>query len=282
MRTYEPSRKRSGAAQLAPALLRPVPASAVFGKPAVLHDFGGIRIFGDPHAAAWLGGGTLRVKHGEAFEDDAGQAADPELKRAAAPDDGGTRPANTGMLGPADAGVPVPTDAGTTAAKPTLAASNDSYNDTASESHKKIRFDVTVPSGLTARDYALVNKVKGFFKDGAGKFFKVTMYEKTVDANYSDWMVDSVDKDPVYWSTAAARWNFTTTPTGFYATDNPGPALSTEKGAVYAEQYKMGLYKLSDLPAETTGTISATPLSEVPWQYSVVVGSDGKFTHPAI
>jgi hypothetical protein len=39
---------------------------------------------------------------------------------------------------------------------------------------------------------------------------------------------------------------------------------------------------LADLPAKTTGSISATPLAEYDWQYSVVVDKSGKFSHPAI
>jgi hypothetical protein len=124
--------------------------------------------------------------------------------------------------------------------------------------------------------------VKGSMKNGDGKYFKATMYGKQVDANYADWLVDSRDEDPVYWSTDKARWNFRTTSTGFFATDDPGPALTSETGAIYALKFKMGLYKLSDLPATTTGTISATPLAEYPWQYSVVVDKSGKFSHPAI
>jgi len=178
-----------------------------------------------------------------------------------------------------DAGVP---DAGAPAAKPTLATSNDKYDDNASESRKNIKFEVTVPSGVTARDYALVNFVKGSMKNGAGKYFKATMYGKQVDANYSDWKVDSVDEDPVYWSTSSGRWNFKTSSTGFYATDSPGPALTSEHGAIYALRFKIGLFKLADVPTTTTGTIAATPLQEIPWDYSVVVSDKGTFTHPAL
>lgn len=177
--------------------------------------------------------------------------------------------------GAPDAGAPAP-------AKPTLATSNDTYTDNASESRKNIKFNVTVPSGLTAKDYALVNFIKGSMKDGSGKYFKVKMYGKTVDANYSSFQVDSVDEDPVYWSDSSARWNYTTTPTGFYATDSPGPALTSEHGAVYALKFKIGLFKLADVPTTTSGTIAATAMQEVPWDYSVVVSDKGTFTHPSI
>jgi len=285
MRTYEHTRNHAGPAPIPlPALRRPGADGAASAGPVTLHytpgvghDFSRMRVHGDRRTAPWLddaGPQPGRLKGGESFPDEEGQASDPELKRAAGPDAGV----------PADAGAGSGSGSGSAkAAAPTLAASGDNYSaDTATESHKAIRFDVTVPSGVTAADYALVNKLKGSQKDGAGKAFKVTMYGKTVDFDFADWQVDSLDEDPVYWSDSSARRNYKATATGFYATDNPGPALSTETGAVYAVKFKMGLYKLSDLPAKTTGSISATPLAEYDWQYSVVVDSHGKFTHPAI
>jgi hypothetical protein len=171
---------------------------------------------------------------------------------------------------------------GKTTSTPTLALSDDSYDDSGGESHKKIKFDVSVPNGVAPQDYALVNKLKGFEKAGDGTFFKVKMYENSVNFNFPDWQVDSVDPDPVYWSKGTTRWRYNSTTGGFYATDDPGPALSSEHGAVYAVNFKIGLYKLADLPATTTGTINATALDEKPWQYSVRVGNDGTFTHPGI
>jgi uncharacterized protein YcfJ len=163
-----------------------------------------------------------------------------------------------------------------------LAASNDSYTDTATESRKEIRFDVGIPTGSNAGDYALVNWVKGYMKDGSGTYFKAKMYGSDVDANYADYQVDSVDADPVYWSDTTGRWNYNPTSSGFYATDNPGPALSSEQGAEYALNFKMRLYRLADIPTTTSGTISSTPLATVPWQYSVKVDSSGVFSHPSI
>ena len=192
---------------------------------------------------------------------------------------------------PGDPGVaspqPLPMDTGsgtTTAKNPELSVSNDTYDDTgtADESHKKIGFNVKVPTGLEKKDYALVNKLKGHEKAGDGKYFKVKMYESTVDFNFSSFQVDSLDKDPIYWSDSSARWNYNTTGDGFSATDDPGQALSSEHGADYAVNFKIGLYKLADLPTTTTGSISATPISEKDWQYSVKVDDTGKFTHPGI
>jgi len=166
-------------------------------------------------------------------------------------------------------------------AKPSLSLSGDTYTDSATDSRKNIQFDVAVPWILPNWAYVLVNWIKGSMKDGTGKPFKVTMYGSSVDADFASWQVDSVDADPVYWSDSTGRWNYTTTPTGFFATDSPGPALSTELGAVYDLDFKIGLYRRFDVPDTTTGTISATPIEEKPWRYSVKVDPvTGAFTHP--
>jgi hypothetical protein len=179
---------------------------------------------------------------------------------------------------------PQPMDTSAASKNPELSLSSDSYDDTgkADESHKNIKFSVKIPSGLEKKDYALVNKLKGHEKKGDGTYFKVKMYESTVDFNFSSFQVDSVDKDPVYWSDTSARWNYDASGDGFSATDDPGPALSSEHGAEYAVNFKLGIYKLADLPMTTTGSISATPIAEKDWQYSVKVDDKGKFTHPSI
>ena len=165
---------------------------------------------------------------------------------------------------------------------PTLSLSNDTYNDTPTQSQKNIQFNVTLPSGHNPTDYALVNWVKGYARDSNG-YFQARVYGSVQDVNFPNWQVDSVDPDPVYWSQPTGRWNYNITPNGFNATDSPGPALSRELGAVYALNFKIGLYRLRDLPTTTTGSISATPISERPWQYSVVVNSaTGAFSHPNI
>lgn len=260
--------QRSGADGAAPAgpVTRHYPAGAG-------HNFSNVRVHDEQRAGA--GQQIAGTKGAESLPDEDGPTGDPELKRAAGPD--------AGVATDAGSGSGSGSGSGGAKATPTLAASKDDYSgDTATESHKKIRFDVTIPSGVTAGDYALVNKLKGSQKDGSGKAFKVTMYGKTVDFDFKDWQVDSLDEDPVYWSKDGTRWRYNSTPTGFFATDDPGPALSSETGAVYAVKFKMGLYKLADLPEKTTGSISATPLAEYDWQYSVIVDKSGKFSHPAI
>jgi hypothetical protein len=235
-----------------PAATHPscTPLDACFG-----HRFGDVRV-------------QAEQKRAETFPGD--EEDMPGVVRAAS--DGGV-----------DGGAaPVPSDAGAVAAKPSISKSGDSYTDTADESHKKIKFTVSVPSGLTASDYGLVNWVKGSAKNGSGDFFKVKMYGTLVDFNFADFQVDSLDADPIYWSDASARRNYTAETGGFSATDDPGPAKKTQTGAVYAFQFKMGVYKMADVPTTTTGSISATAIDAVNWDYSVKVSSTGTFSHPSL
>jgi hypothetical protein len=162
-----------------------------------------------------------------------------------------------------------------------VSVADDTYVDGPADSRKKIRFNATTLFREPTQ-FALVNWVKGSMRDGTGAPFTVQMYGATVAANFPSWQVDSVDADPVYWSSPAGRWNFNRSMTGFWATDNPGPALKTELGAVYDLNFRMGLYRLSDLPATTSGNVGgASALSEAPWRYSVKVDPvTGAFSHP--
>jgi hypothetical protein len=179
----------------------------------------------------------------------------------------------------ADAGV----DGGGAPAGATVSLSGDSYADSGSESHKAIQYNVAIPSGARATDYALVQLVTGFAKSGDGTFKRAMLYGSLSDINFSSWVVDSVDADPVYWSSSTARWNYSTTAGGFSASDDPGPARSADRGAIFALKFRMGVYRIADVPSTTSGTISATALDEKPWQYSVVVNSTtGAFTHPTL
>lgn len=188
-----------------------------------------------------------------------------------------------GGRGQTPAPAPAPARAPAPAATPSLSLSNDSYTDSGNTSHKNIKFNVAVPAGLTAGDYCLVNKLQGSMKKADGTFHKVTMYGSLVDFNFSSEQVDSVDPDPVYWSSSSARWNYTTTAGGFNATDDPGPpGYSFAAGDVAAVKFKIGLYTLASVPTTTTGTISATPIQELPWQYSVKANAAGSLSHPAL
>jgi hypothetical protein len=177
-----------------------------------------------------------------------------------------------------------PTPVPATAVLPTLSLADDSYVDSGKESHKKIRFDVTVPIPLDDTKIALVNNIQGQGKYANGTFWKMRMYGSLVDANFPTMQVDSVDVDPVYWSSATGRWNYNRTSTGFYATDDPGPPGYTfDKGDETKFKFKIGLYWLDDLPTTTSGSISATPIEEKSWQYSVVADpTTGALSHPTI
>jgi hypothetical protein len=167
---------------------------------------------------------------------------------------------------------------------PTLSLANDSYTDSGNTSHKHIGFNVSVPVPLDATRFALVNKIQGTGKRADGSFWKMHMYDHRVDANFPTTQVDSIDADPVYWSSPTARWNFTNTTAGFSATDDPGPPdYIFENGDVTRFKFKIGVYRMSDLPTTTTGSLSATPLAEQDWQYSVVAHpTTGALSHPTL
>jgi|GEM_PF-1296558 len=179
----------------------------------------------------------------------------------------------------ADSPAPIPTD--TAESKPTMSVSGDSYTDGDDcKSEKLIKFTVTVPSGQSKTDWALVNWLQGEAKNADGSFRKVTMYGKTVDYNFPSMQVDSVDTDPIYWSTDASRWNYNVTDDKFWATDSPGPTDKKYHGITYDLKFKMGLYKVADLPATTSGDVgSAKPVAEYPWNFKVSGCTDGKVSH---
>ncbi|NVK64909.1 MAG: DUF4157 domain-containing protein [Flavobacteriales bacterium] len=164
-----------------------------------------------------------------------------------------------------------------------LSLSNDTYNDSATESRKKITFKVTVPKGLKREDYALVNWNKGFYKKGDGTYYKAQDYGTSREVNFATWQVDSLDKDPVYWSTAGSRWNYTKSgKRSFTATDDPGQAKSTQKGSHFKLDFKLQVYRLSDIPKTTTGTLGGAEskaIATVFWKYHVKVSATGTFSH---
>lgn len=242
------------------ASLPPMPAVIPLGSPAA-HNFANVRVEAPSRAPSSV---RPQIAHtGEARA----QGATPATAQS-----------------PAPAPAPAPTPAAPAApATPTLSLSGNSYTDSGNTSHKVIKFNVAVPSGLTATDYALVNKVQGHMKKADGTFHKATLYGSVVDINFPTERVDSVDADPVYWSNSSGRWNYTTVSGGFNATDDPGPpGYAFSPGDEAALKFKIGLYRLADVPTTTTGTISATPIQELPWQYSVKADSAGALSHPAL
>lgn len=155
------------------------------------------------------------------------------------------------------------------------------YADTATESTKNISFNVTW-SGGAKEDYVIVNWVKGNVKTADGNFAKAQLYDKTADVNFADYVVDSMDKDPAYWSLAGTRWRYEVdAPDKFHATDAPGPIKTSFGVGTKAElDFKTGVYKSADVPTTTTGTISATPLAPLKsWSFHVEVVTGPKFKH---
>jgi hypothetical protein len=173
---------------------------------------------------------------------------------------------------------------GSAAAAPSASLSitgDGSYVDTATESRKNVKFNVTW-SGGNKEDYIIVNWLKGSMLKSSGTPYKVQMYGSSVDFNFSDWQVDSMDADPAYWSSGGTRWRYTVDAADkFHATDSPGPMYTSDGvGAKANVDFKTAVYKSSDVPTTTSGTISATPLSSFQtWSYHVEVLGGGKFKH---
>jgi hypothetical protein len=162
-----------------------------------------------------------------------------------------------------------------------LTLSNDTYTDTAEASKKKTFFNATW-SGGAREDYVIVNWLKGFQKDDEGKPFPIMMYGKLVDFDFADWQVDSKDEDPAYWSKDGVRWRYNVDgPHKFSAYDTPGPLETADGAGAQAKvSFKTAVYKNADVPATTTGSLAATPLSSFqPWEYNVAVQGGGKFKH---
>lgn len=214
------------------------------------------------------------------------QAPRPSASQGLATSDssGGQR-ARADAPSPAPAPAPAPGPGPAAApASPTLSLSGDSYTDSGNVSNKLIKFNVAVPAGLTAADYCLVNKLQGHIKKADGTFYNVRMYGSVVPFNFASEQVDSVDPDPIYWSDASQRRNYTPEAGGFSATDDPGPpGHSFAKGDEAKVKFHIGLYRTADVPTTTTGTLAAAAIAELPWQYSVVAdATTGALSHPVL
>jgi len=165
-----------------------------------------------------------------------------------------------------------------------LSFSHNTYNDTATTSSKNIHFNVFIPQGLNMRDYALVNFLSGELLFMPGPTHPtVTMYGSNVPFNFPATQVDSVDTDPIYWSTAASRWNYTISGRTFTATDDPGrPDNTFNLGDSADVNFRIGVYRISDLPLATTGNVgSAQPIASASWRFSVLRdATSGVISHP--
>ena len=207
-------------------------------------------------------------------------AAESGIPEAPFPDDEhrlAQAPGDAGVVASPDAGVAAPTRSATLSV-----TGNGSYTDTATSSTKPVKFNATFTGGAK-EDYIIVNWIKGSMKDSTGKPYKVTMFGASVDYDFATWRVDSLDKDPAYWSSGGVRWNYTVdAPNKFSATDSPGPMNDSDgKGAEAKVDFKTAVYKSADVGTNESGpTIAATPLSTFDtWEYHVQVEGGGKFKH---
>lgn len=167
----------------------------------------------------------------------------------------------------------------------TLTLANNSYADTATTSQKHIKFDVNVPRGLNMRNYALVNFLRGnMIRMPGASSPNVMMYGSAVPFNFPVEQVDSVDVDPIYWSSAGSRWNYNVSGRRFSATDNPSIRASKvyNIGESADVHFRIGVFKISDLPATTSGAVgNARPLIIKNWRFSILRdGVTGNISHP--
>lgn len=107
------------------------------------------------------------------------------------------------------------------------------------------------------------------------------MFDKVVDYNFPTMRIDSIDKDPVYWSDASARWNYRSEDTGWYATDSPGPQTWVD-GIDYNLKFKMCLHCIDDVSAtsDEAGSGVKNPLKCIDWVFKAKYDAASKtFTH---
>lgn len=155
-------------------------------------------------------------------------------------------------------------------------------NDSWSGSTKNVTFRFTMASGATATNCCLVNFRKGWVKRiSNGAYARVRHCGATVNANFPNWTIDSVDNDPVYWSTSSSRWNYTNRGGGNYeATDAP----NTPAGYQRSYDFKMCLFKCSDVPTTcssvTASTLMGRAKSCISWSAKVTHRSNGTITRP--
>ena len=147
--------------------------------------------------------------------------------------------------------------------------SDDSYVDTPTDTRKHIKFTFKVKSGSDPRKCAMVNWIQGTAKNKDGTFRKVRMFDKTIDYNLPAMRIDSLDKDPIYWSTSSARWNYVSSGAdSYYATDSPGPKVWVD-GIDYDLKFKMCLHCIDDVSAtsDESGSGVKNPLKCIDWTF---------------
>ena len=170
---------------------------------------------------------------------------------------------------------------GSAAPSASLSVSSAGYVDSATASRKTVTFNATW-SGGAKEDYILVQWFKGYMKQRDGTPFKAKLYGKSVDVNATSFQIDSPDADPAYFSKGGTRWRYNVgSGNSFSAYDAPGPMYDADGAGAKAQlDFKIAVYKSADVPATTTGTIAAAPISSwQSWSYNVNVLGGGKFSH---
>jgi hypothetical protein len=163
-------------------------------------------------------------------------------------------------------------------------ASDDTYVDTDTDTRKNIKFTCGVEPGSDPRKCVMVNWIQGTAKNKDGTFRQVQMFDKTVDYNFPAMRIDSLDKDPVYWSNSSGRWNYRlTVGTGdeFFATDSPGPQVWVD-GIDYDLKFKMCAHCIDDVSAtsDESGSGVKNPLKSIDWVFKAKYdAATKKFTH---
>lgn len=184
-----------------------------------------------------------------------------------------------------DAGTPAPCCQITS-----FTSSNDSYADTPTDSKKEIKFTAALQSGADPHRCAMVNWIQGTAKNKDGTFRKVQQFDQIVDYNFPSSRIDSLDKDPVYWSTSSARWNYNIAAAAggsgagagsFSAIDSPGPP-AWEDGIDYDLKFKMCAYCIDDVSAtsDANGSGVKNPLRCVDWAFKAKYdAANHRFSH---
>jgi hypothetical protein len=159
--------------------------------------------------------------------------------------------------------------------------SNDSYVDKPGDTRKRIKFTFKTKAGADPKKCAMVHWIQGTAKNKDGTFRKVKMFDTIVDYNFPTMRVDYFRKDPMYWNTDAARWNYVAEGGGYYAEDSPGPTTWVD-GIDYDLKLKMCLYCIDDVQTTTdaAGSGVKNPIKCIDWVFKAKYdGATDKFTH---
>ncbi len=148
------------------------------------------------------------------------------------------------------------------------------------QARKVVRFNFRVQRS-DPKKCCLVNFVMGW-KTENGNFAKGLMLGRVVNADFPDWIIDSPDLDPVYWSKPGSRWRYTEVdPTTYRASDSPGPMLP---GMQQSLDFKMCIYQCRNVPMNGVGVSAAGLMNRavkcIDWKAKSTYKTDGTITYP--